>query len=80
MSTTTATPADRGLLWPAPQWLALFYDLAFAAGIIAIAGSYGYDHTFEGAVWFAMTYGIIASAWVLTGGARPARSPPGSGR
>lgn len=69
MSTTTATHAGRGLLWPAPQWLALFYDLAFAAGIIAIAGSYGYDYSILGAVWFATAYGIIASAWVLTGGA-----------
>ena len=69
MSTTTTTHVNRGLVWPQPQWLALFYDLAFAAGIIAIAGSYGYDHSFLGAAWFAITYGIIASAWVLTGGA-----------
>lgn len=69
MPTTTATHTNRGLLWPAPQWLALFYDLAFAAGIIAIASSYGYDHSLLGAVWFATAYGIIASAWVLTGGA-----------
>ena len=69
MPTTTATPTRHGLLWPAPQWLALFYDLAFAAGVIAIAASYGYDHSLLGAVWFATAYGIIASAWVLTGGA-----------
>lgn len=69
VSNTTTTQVSRGLVWPAPQWLALFYDLAFAAGIIAIAGSYGYDHSLVGAVWFATAYGIIASAWVLTGGA-----------
>lgn len=69
MSITTATPTHPGLLWPAPQWLALFYDLAFAAGVIAIAASYGYDHSLLGAVWFATAYGIIASAWVLTGAA-----------
>ena len=69
MSITTATPTRPGLLWPAPQWLALFYDLAFAAGVIAIAASYGYDHSLLGAVWFATAYGIIASAWVLTGAA-----------
>jgi low temperature requirement protein LtrA len=57
------------LTWPAPQWLSLFYDLAFAAGIIAIASSYGFDHSLLGAVWFATAYGIIASAWILTGGA-----------
>ena len=69
MPTTTATHTNRGLLWPAPQWLALFYDLAFAAGVVAIASSYGYDHSLEGALWLATVYGIIASAWVLTGGA-----------
>ena len=74
MSTPNATTLRRGLLWPAPQWLALFYDLAFAAGVIAIASSYGEDHTALGAVWLATTYGIIASAWVLTGGATGALS------
>ncbi|MCB9412906.1 MAG: low temperature requirement protein A [Actinobacteria bacterium] len=55
--------------WPGPQWLALFYDLAFAAGIIALSGSYGYDYSGLGALWFAITYGILASVWLLTGGA-----------
>lgn len=69
-----AEHSRSGLIWPGPQWLALFYDLAFAAGIIAIAGSYGYDHSVLGAVWFATAYGIIASAWLLTGGATGAFS------
>lgn len=65
-STTLIPPTGR---WPAPQWLALFYDLAFAAGVIAISGSYAYDHTLQGVLWFATTYGILASTWLLTGGA-----------
>ncbi|MFM2438008.1 MAG: hypothetical protein RLZ55_825 [Actinomycetota bacterium] len=69
MAPTTVDSRPTALTWPAPQWLALFYDLAFAAGIIAIAGSYGSDHSPQGALWFAVAYGIIASAWVLAGGA-----------
>jgi low temperature requirement protein LtrA len=63
------------VIWPAPQWLALFYDLAFAAGIIAIAASYGFERTATGALWLAVTYGILASTWLLTGGATGAFSP-----
>lgn len=66
---SSASPAARTLAWPAPQWLALFYDLAFAASVIALSTSYGFDHSFLGAVWFATAYGILASAWLLTGGA-----------
>jgi low temperature requirement protein LtrA len=66
---SASTATFRGVRWPEPQWLSLFYDLAFAAGIIAIANSYGVDHSAAGALWFATTYGIIASAWLMTGGA-----------
>lgn len=76
MATIAADGGPRiGLVWPAPQWLALFYDLAFSSGIIAISSSYGYDHSALGALWFTVAYGIIASAWILTGAATGAFAP-----
>lgn len=69
--------------WPAPSWLALFYDLAFAAAVIAVAGAFGQDHSILGTLWFATAYGIMFCGWILTGGAtsafaqadRPVRGP-----
>lgn len=60
------------LAWPAPSWLALFYDLAFAAAVIAVAGAFGEDHSPLGIVWFAIAYGIMFCGWILTGGATSA--------
>lgn len=64
-----AAGAPAAIRWPSPHWLDLFYDLAFAAGIIALSSSYAYDYSLGGALWFATAYGILGCAWVLTGAA-----------
>jgi low temperature requirement protein LtrA len=44
----------------------LFFDLAFAAGIIAITSAYAYNHSFGAALWYLTVYAILGCAWVLT--------------
>ena len=38
-----------------------FFDLAFAAGIIAITGSYAYNHTVVGGIWFLTVYAVLGA-------------------
>ena len=52
--------------WPAANWVDLFFDLAFAAGIIAITGTYAYNHSVIGGIWFLTVYAVLGCAWVLT--------------
>lgn len=54
---------------PARQWVDLFYDLTVAAGIIAISGSFAYDHSGSGTLWFAVVYGLLWCTWLLTSAA-----------
>jgi len=58
--------AEGRVQWPAANWVDLFFDLAFAAGIIAITGSYAYNHTVVGGIWFLTVYAVLGCAWVLT--------------
>ena len=54
---------------PARQWVDLFYDLAVAAGIIALSGAYAYDHSPVGTLWFALAYALLWCTWLLTSSA-----------
>jgi low temperature requirement protein LtrA len=68
-ATSLAKVAQRvegRLQWPAPNWVDLFFDLAFAAGIIAITSAYAYNHSFGAALWYLTVYAILGSCWVLT--------------
>lgn len=76
---TAGPPPLRRLALPDRQWVDLFYDLAFAAGIIALSGAYAQDYTALGAVWFAIVYAVLWCTWLLTGSATGSfvrRSPP----
>ena len=62
--------ASAGLFaLPARQWVDLFYDLAVAAGIIALSGAYAYDHSPVGTFWFALAYALLWCTWLLTSSA-----------
>ncbi len=54
---------------PARRWVDLFYDLAVAAGIIALSGAYAYDHSPVGTLWFALAYALLWCTWLLTSSA-----------
>ncbi len=54
---------------PPRQWVDLFYDLAFAAGIIAISGGYAGDVSASGALWFSIAYGLLWCTWLVTSSA-----------
>ena len=58
--------AEGRVQWPAANWVDLFFDLAFAAGIIAITGTYAYNHSVIGGIWFLTVYAVLGCAWVLT--------------
>lgn len=63
-------PAPSGLFaLPARQWVDLLYDLAVAAGIIALSGAYAYDHSAVGTIWFALAYALLWCTWLLTSSA-----------
>lgn len=64
---------------PGRQWVDLFYDLAIAAGIIALSGSFSSDHSAMGALWFAVTYAVMGCLWFITSALTGAYSadPPG---
>jgi low temperature requirement protein LtrA len=51
---------------PDRQWIDLFYDLAFAAGIIELSGAFAYDHGALGALWFGITYALMWGMWLVT--------------
>jgi low temperature requirement protein LtrA len=44
----------------------LFFDLAFAAGIIALTSAYAYNHSLSGVLWYLTVYAFLGCAWVLT--------------
>ena len=69
MTGTTQTAARGWFDMPARQWVDLFYDLTVAAGIIAISGSFAYDHSRSGTLWFAIVYGLLWCTWLLTSAA-----------
>lgn len=77
MTGTTRTAARGGFEMPARQWVDLFYDLTVAAGIIAISGSFAYDHSGSGTVWFAVVYGLVWCTWLLTSAATGSLSSAG---
>jgi low temperature requirement protein LtrA len=58
---------SSSFVWPAPAWVDLFYDLAMAAAVLAISGSYAADYSLAGGLWFAVTYGVLMCFWAFTG-------------
>lgn len=66
MPTPHATTGPR---WVVPErtWVDLFYDLAFAAGIIALSGSFADDHSGIAVIWYSIAYAMMWCAWLLTG-------------
>ncbi len=61
--------ATTGPRWVVPErtWVDLFYDLAFAAGIIALSGSFADDHSGIAVIWYSIAYAMMWCAWLLTG-------------
>ena len=61
--------ATTGRRWVVPErtWVDLFYDLAFAAGIIALSGSFADDHSGIAVIWYSIAYAMMWCAWLLTG-------------
>lgn len=59
--------AQSFFAWPTRQWVDLFYDLTFAAGILAISSGYAHDPTLGTAIWLSVAYGVLWGTWLLTG-------------
>lgn len=65
--------------WPEATWHNLFYDLAFVAAILVLAGSYSIDYTLLNGMWVAFTFTMLWCTWLVTSLA-VARMPVGPTR
>lgn len=52
--------------WPEAMWHNLFYDLAFVAAVLVLAGSYSVDYTAFNAFWITMTFTLLWCTWLVT--------------
>jgi low temperature requirement protein LtrA len=52
--------------WPEATWHTLFYDLAFVAAVLVLAGSYSVDYTLINAIWITLAFTLLWTTWLIT--------------
>lgn len=59
-------PSREQRAWPEASWHNLFYDLAFVAAVLVLAGSYSVDYTAINAIWIALAFSLLWGTWLVT--------------